>query len=265
MWTQSERNPVTDFFDELNSVDAGGGDSGPSAPDFIGGFGLGYIAGRPPTFEGSVELPNGTSPFMTRYAPSYVSDDNLGVHDEWGLFADASAPFVGNVQADLVRAGYLGPEDIENWGAWGRTEASAMKRIMETANGSNRSWQQVLGSAVESGEIRGVGGGSGGSGRIAPTIRLTNADDLRATFRQVARQTTGGVFVEDDQIDAMVESYHQKERDYQRALAGGGGETEGAPSAGTFAAAALEEVDPGGATANRFAAITASMINMARG
>ena len=241
------------------------GEEAPPLPSFIGGFGLDYIAGRPP-----LQVP-GANPALSEAVVGAgelidpITGQSLGVgyqpvyvkNDEYAFFANASPRYVFSVQSDLIAAGYLNPGDIREDGKWGDKEAEAMKGIMEVANGSNRSWQNVLGGAKQSGMARRSSGG-----RVAPTIRLTNTDDLKATFRQVARQTTGGVFVDDSQLDAMVEAYHQKERDYQRSLAGGGGTAEAAPSAGTFASTSLEEMDPGAATGNRFAQMTAVLGSM---
>ena len=252
--------------DDLEEIAAnqGGDEVSLPRPSFIGGFGLDYVAGRPPlqvpganpAFSSAVVGATGafgaTGQFLgTGYQSRYIKDD------EYNLFANASRQYVFRVQSDLVAAEYLDADEIREFGRWGDKEAKAMKRIMEVANGSNRSWQNVLGGAKQSSIARAEQSLSGGPGRVAPTIRLTNTDDLKATFRQVARQTTGGVFVEDSQLDAMVEAYHQKERDYQLSLASGAGETEAAPSVGTFAETSLEEMDPGAATGNRFARMTA--------
>ncbi len=258
----NEGEPIWDP-NELYNIDTSDDDDDDlPGPSFIGGFGLDYIAGRPPlqvpganpafssSVVGATKAFTATGEFVgTGYQSRYIKND------EYGLFANVSPQYVFNVQSDLIAAGYLDVDDVREFGKWGDSEAGAMKDIMEVANGSNRSWQNVLGGAKQSGMARRASGGGGG--RIAPTIRLTNTDDLKATFRRVARQTTGGVFVDDSQLDAMVEAYHQKERAYQRSLVGGGGTAEAAPSAGTFAETSLEEMDPGAAQGSRFAQMTA--------
>lgn len=136
-----------------------------------------------------------------------------------------------------------------------------MKLVMEIANGSNRSWQRVLRDTIAAGGWNGGdgAGGRGAGGAMKPTIRLSNTDELRSIFRQVARRETGGVFVGEDQIEALAQAYQERERAYQQQVIAGAAEAEAPPSAETFVEMSLEEADPGAATANRFMQMTMAL------
>lgn len=219
------------------------------APSYIGGFSTEFIAGRPPSHEGFLfhSPDEGVGS-----APSYYVSDN------WGLFLGASEMYLGQVQQQLVMAGFMGVSDIRRPGVWNDGEADAMKLVMEIANGSNRSWQRVLRDTIAAGGWNG-GDGGGTGGAMKPTIRLSNTDELRSIFRQVARRETGGVFVGEDQIDALAQAYQERERAYQQQVIAGAAEAEAPPSAETFVEMSLEEVDPGAATANRFMQMTMAL------
>ena len=222
------------------------------APSYIGGFSTEFIAGRPPSHEGFLfhSPDEGVGS-----APSYYVSDN------WGLFLGASEMYLGQVQQQLVMAGFMGVSDIRRPGVWNDGEADAMKLVMEIANGSNRSWQRVLRDTIAAGGWNGGdgAGGRGAGGAMKPTIRLSNTDELRSIFRQVARRETGGVFVGEDQIEALAQAYQERERAYQQQVIAGAAEAEAPPSVETFGEMSLEEVDPGAATANRFMQMTMAL------
>lgn len=176
--------------------------------------------------------------------------------------ASMSPEAIANYQRSFVSAGLLS-EGSYSPGAWDDASIAANRVLLRTANVNGATAPQMLAALQRGAASRAPSGGGGG--RIAPTIRLTNRDDLKAAFRQVARQVSGGIFVEDDQIDGMVDAFHDKERSYQRALARGGGETEAAPSAQTFAETSLGELDEGGAEANRFQAMASAMTQLVGG
>ena len=228
-------------------------------PTFITGAPAG---GNNPAAQGATGQPGGG---LVPVEPRYFQNDEAYL---WFGDGRATAPrqmsaeTIADYQRRFVAAGLMS-EGSYSSGEWDNVSVRANRELLRMANVNGTSATNMLAALQNAGTAaRQRLTGSGSGGRVAPTIRLTNTDDLKATFRQVARQTTGGVFVDDSQLDAMVEAYHQKERDYQRSLAGGGGTAEAAPSAGTFAATSLEEMDPGAATGNRFAQMTAVLGSM---
>lgn len=183
--------------------------------------------------------------------PRYFENDQAYIwFDDRARVPNAMSPeSVALYQDKMVRAGLL-DEDNFTRGVWDAASVDANRGLLRIANVNGASAAAMLAYLAEMG-----GPVKDDGGKVAPTIRLTNRDDLKATFKQVAQTKTGGVFVEDDQIERMVDAYHKSERVYQKALARGG-EVGAAPSAQTFAEMSLEEQDPGGATANRFQKMT---------
>lgn len=254
----------------------GAGADNASPPGFIGGFdedfsvmvmrqeedvrrqlrdeGVGFVQG----------IPRGN--FTVEVTPRYFDDQ------EWNLFAGLSPERIRSVQIQMVNAGFLDPEDMQlGLGRWAQGEAGAMADIMAIANGNGMSWQQVLASGLQSAEFRaqfgggGRGRGGGGGGGARPTIRISNADDLRLTFRNVARQVSGGVFIDGEQVDRMVEGYQQAERDFQNQVIAGAAEVEEAPSPDAFTVTQLEELDPQAIEGNRFAGMASVMQTLIEG
>ena len=216
------------------------------------------VGGNNPAAQGATGQQGGG---LAAQPPRYFENDEAFL---WFGDGRATAPgqmspeSIAHYQQRFEAAGLLSPGSYAP-GAWDSSSISANRELLRIANVNGTSATNMLASLQNAGTAaRRRFAGGGGGGRVAPTIRLTNADDLKATFRQVARQTTGGVFAEDDQIEEFVRLYQAKEADYQRSLAsGGGGTVESAPSAQAFAASHLEEVDPGAAQGSRFAQMTA--------
>lgn len=160
---------------------------------------------------------------------------------------------IAGLQAQYEQAGLLA-EGSYTPGFWDEASVSANRNLLEEANISGLTARDVLGRRLQSAADF-ASPSSGGGRSLPPTVRISNSDDLRSVFRQVARQQTGGVFAEDDQIEAMVTAFQNQERSFQQA-AMSGGEVESAPSAQTFAENELESLDPGSAQANRFQQMT---------
>lgn len=160
----------------------------------------------------------------------------------------------------LVQGGYMSADQVRTYGrVWGANEQTAMIQVLSDANANGMTWEQVLIGAAASGQwrasLRTGGRSGGGGGGRRPTVRLSNPDDLRLAFRQAARGVTGGVFVEEDQIDRMVQAYQSLEAQEQNQVIEGAATVTQAPSPDAFAVTQLEELDPGGIEANRFAGI----------
>ncbi len=220
-------------------------DGGESTISYVGSYTQDFIDSRP----GRTDHLTAIDPHSV---PSYIRDDN------WSLFWGLSEARVEQIQHRLIDGGFMDEGHVRDWGRWNDGEASAMFSVMDIANGTNRTYSEVMSAAIQAG---GLDRGSGGSGRLPPTIRLSNPDDLKAAFKQVARQKHGGIFVEDDQLDGMVKSFQEQERAFQLAAAGGG-EVTSSPSAQTFAEGEFEASDPGGADANRFQSMTRVLQNL---
>jgi len=243
---QTNDEPVdpTEFSQGLGTV--GGQEDEGDGPVFIGGFDQDFIDARPST--GEIDLGGYRPPVEDPYVQ----------FDEWRLFQGKSTEYITGVQQRLIEAGFMNESHVRSWGVWNDGEASAMFGVMDVANGTGRSFNGVLTQSILHGGAPQSGGGSGGA---RPTIRLSNPEDLKAAFKQVARQQHGGVFVEDDQLDGMVTSFQDQERKFQLA-AQRGGEVTSNPNAQTFAEGALEEADPGGADANRFQQMTRTLMSI---
>ena len=162
------------------------------------------------------------------------------------------------VQAGLLKSGKYSP------GVWDAASVKANESLLTQANtlGRTASWTlDSLARSLFAVTDTGGSGGGGGGGSLPPVIRITNSADLKAIFRQTARQQTGGVFVEDSQIDQMVTAFQDGERQFQqKALKGG--EVVAPPSAQTFGEGEIEKSDPGGTVANRFQSMTRVLLSL---
>lgn len=184
--------------------------------------------------------------------PRYTNEEEAWIYD----FRGGDEASTSLRQFDLINAGYLDEDDISGWGIWGGAEADAMRDVMIVGNQTGQSWQQVLvrsqAARQATASRRGSGRGGRGGGRAAPTFRVTNPADLRQTFRDVARRRTGGVFIDESQIDSMIKAYQAEEESAQRKMMGGGTVVT-PPSPEAFAIEEIDELDPHGAEATRFA------------
>ena len=206
------------------------------------------------TVLGGIEPVNGVAgndifgPIPAPSVPAYLSSD-VAIPARW------SGERINDLQKQLVKGGWLNPNSILDFGVYDAPTSTAWRNLLTQSNRSGQNWVATLrrsSSSAAKQRLADRRADSAGGGGRAPTIRLSNPDDLEATFRQVSQVRSGGVWVEDDQIAAMVRAYQSEEANFQRQVLGGGTVTA-LPRADTFAATELEEIDPGGATANRFA------------
>ena len=235
--------PPTDPTVNIPIVTPEADDEGSSTSDgVIGGFDNYFLANRPIRYSGSTG--GSTSP---------VSQFLYFDGDEWNLFQGRSPEYIASIQRQFVTMGWLDPSEVIN-GTWREAEADLMKQLMDTGNATNNAWSTVFGQYQRTAPPPSGGGrrGGGGGGAKAPTIRLSNPDDLRKAFRETARSITGGVFVDDAQIDGMVKAFQGQEASFQRKAIAGGTVTD-PPSAQTFAEGEIEESDPGAVKGKRFA------------
>lgn len=155
------------------------------------------------------------------------------------LFAGLSPESLATIQADLARAGLLKeyPKGIFT------TETGlAVGKILTYANQRGLLWQDALYEWAQAGDEAGLNKGPKGP---TFTARLSNPDDLRKVFKQVAYNTMGGNFLADEDYERMVEQYQGAELAAQRrafdVAVGGGGETVEQPQAQTFAQDTMQD------------------------
>lgn len=169
------------------------------------------------------------------------------------LFANLAPESIAQIQAGLARAGLL-PKKGTAYKIWDGNTAGAMQKVLAYANQRGLVWQDALEEWASAGDESGVND-TGGSGRVF-TPQLSNPDDLRATFKQVAYQRTGGNFLDDAAYERMVASYQDAEMKAQRAqfdAATGGGTVVDQPTAKTFAETTLQQESTADVQANDIA------------
>lgn len=160
-----------------------------------------------------------------------------------GLAPEALA----SIQFRLKDAGLL---KTFNKGMWGQSEDNAMAMVFSFANRQGLSWEDALDTFAQNAELI---GGAGGAAGPAFTARLSNPDDLKKAFTQSLYNAQGGRFMDDTQMNNMVDAYHQIEYGQQRAMFDNAGTVEDAPTAETFAATEAKKMDPAGVQAAKFA------------
>lgn len=154
------------------------------------------------------------------------------------------APFIYNslspaaqdaLMTQLERAGFIEKSQFNDTVA----EVTALARVMQLANANGITYRNYLGQ-----RLAGKQSVSSGSGR---TYRTTNPDDLKAVARQVAQQTLGRGFT-DEEADRFVRAFQAEEIAEQRRASGGGTMVQAA-SADVAAEQFAEEQAPDEASA----------------
>lgn len=158
------------------------------------------------------------------------------------MFSQLAPERIADIQKALARAGILAKETA--YQIWTPETASAMGKVLAYANQRGLLWQDALDEWAAAGVAAGLDKGPAGP-KFTP--RLSNPDDLKATFRQVAYNRTGGNFMDEGAYDRMVASYQDAEMKAQRAqfdaAVAGGGTTVDAPSAQTFGEQQVKAAD----------------------
>ncbi|RMH74599.1 MAG: hypothetical protein D6683_12520 [Actinomyces sp.] len=232
-----------------------GSDNGTPSPL---GIPEGVLRPPPPPAETGTLVPDRAEQLAAQPRSPYLEGD------EYRLFSTIAAESIAQIQAALVEGGFLRDTDIRAFGTWGVDEARAMREILTVANRTGHPWQNIVMSAVNTRRQAALGTSGGGGGGLPVTIRLSDPEDLKATFRQVAIRRTGGVFVDEATLDDMVREYQKREAEFQRSARAGGTVTD-PPSPSAFAAAQIDAADPGGAAANRFAQMADVMTRLVSG
>ena len=139
-------------------------------------------------------------------------------------------------------------------GAPDNKTTTAYKNLLAVANRLGQTPDQVLGGMLSAQSQFGSGSGGGGGGARALPIRLSNPDDLKKAFGRVARETTGVGHADDELLDRMVAAFQEAERSFQtQANTQSGGTITDAPSFETFAEKFIDESQPGGRAAKKYA------------
>jgi hypothetical protein len=180
--------------------------------------------------------------------PAYFEDDLLqfgGYGEEW----------VSMTQQQLIAAGLLPEGASFSKGIWDTTSQSAFANVLAYANLRGITWEQAMADYVAMGADRLARIKGPGAQGPKFTPRLSNPEDLKKLFRQVATQNLGGKFVDDAQMESMVAAYQQIELSSQRqqfSAQVGGGQSTDTEQPDTYAERALEELDPAGTQATKF-------------
>lgn len=199
----------------------------------------GIIDSGPPGDDDDARRPIGVPPGFTPTKPVYgpfAGDNASGVYadvhsyraavplqhfagDEWrpGSLTPAE---IAELQADLVEAGLLKPNSYSR-GAWGPESAAAYEKVLSASNASGLPASMML-DRFKSGRPPDE------SAKRAPNVvALTHPDDIRDMVNQTAVRTIGRN-LRDDEVEPLINTFQQYQRDYQRALYAA--DAEGAPA-----------------------------------
>lgn len=184
--------------------------------------------------------------------------------DEW-RFTASSPEDIASIQRMLDAAGLLTGDFA--LGVWDNKTASAMKQVLAYANRSGLTWQAALQRMASGGAALKAGrrsGGGGGVGRVfAPQV--SNPEELKSIFKQASYTLLGGKsFIDDATLDRMVTAYQQEEIRAQRE-AFNRSTAVAPPSPQTFAEQQIEQTDPKGVEAARFASYVSVLDNLIGG
>lgn len=159
-------------------------------------------------------------------------------------YPDDYAPFIYNslspanqdvLMNQLEKAGLIEKSQFNDQVA----EVTALSRLLLLANANGITYKNYLGQRLAGKQTVSSGGGR--------TYRTTNPDDLKAVARQVAQQTLGRGFT-DEEADRFVRAFQAEEIAEQRRASGGGTMVQAA-SADVAAEKFAEEQAPDEASA----------------
>jgi hypothetical protein len=198
----------------------------------------------------------------TNQIARYYENDQTFIHigDTRRKAASLSAESIAGYQMNMVVAGLLGEGSYQP-GAWDKASIDANKELLQIANANGRTATSMLKWLANNSTF----GEDEDEGAFLPTRVVADTETLKEITRQVARSRTGGVFLDDAEIEKITSGYQQAQRDQDARLRQGGGETEALPSAEVFAAGEIEKINPGGATANRFQSLTRTFMGLVGG
>jgi hypothetical protein len=169
--------------------------------------------------------------------------------DQW-LPAQLPPDQLANLQKKMVSAGLLKSGEAQ-LGIWDTNSMNAYTKLLAYANASGYDAQ----TALDRWDSSHTATGDQGTPRQPLVTKLSNPDDLKAVFRKAGIETLGIGF-SSDQIDQMVNSYQQQERETQQQQyamtgygsstePGPGGEITAPPSPDAYAVTQARQQDPG--------------------
>ena len=153
--------------------------------------------------------------------------------DEWKP-ASLSPAKVAELQRQMAQAGLFGPKGKYRNGVWDKDSAAAYAEVLAYANASGMDKDTAL-------KRYQAAPADPGAGREPLVKRLTNPDDLRATFETVARTKLGRKLAPGE-VDRFVQAYQAQEGGAQEAAYNAdatGGSVTDAPNPQAFLAARI--------------------------
>lgn len=133
--------------------------------------------------------------------------------DQWRE-APTSPQDIATLQKALIETGLLSPSDVL-YGRFDPKTADAFARLLAASNQRGSEWHDELAYELTLQQNPDFGM-AGASGKAPLQIRLTNPDDLKATFQNVAQSLYGGN-LPDDVVGRMVTAYQNEESAAQTA------------------------------------------------
>lgn len=152
--------------------------------------------GGTPTLTGDLTFTGGYGFQAARGAAFYMPGD------EWRIIS--SYGDIANLQAALEAIGVLSGNYIV--GQPDAKTAEAMKKVLEAANASGLSWEQVLSGGLDAAQSAGGGRGGGGGGGGGGGAAVLTDDDIRAFANQTAQNVLGRD-LRTEEIDAFIPAF----------------------------------------------------------
>lgn len=171
-----------------------------------------------------------------------------------GIYASMTPARRAQVMDILKRKGFYGSSDPGIYA----NDINAFQRWLDYSNTMYLTADRAL---IEM--QRAMPDGMGGGGGYAPRYRVSSSDDLKVVFKQVAQNTIGRGFT-DEEAARAVQAYQNLEVQAQRAMMGGG-IVEQAPSADVFAQGFAQQIAPTEANGYKFLGIMNRIFNATGG
>lgn len=228
------------------------------------------FGGPPP---GNAGQQQSTPPLRTIYDPntgrrsSTTSTNLVGVGDvltnqgQYNIELDARGIYASLSPAErarridvLKRKGFYGSSEPGIY----NNDINAFQRWLDYANTMYFTADRAI-TEME----RTMPDGSGGGGGYAPRYRVSSSEDLKVVFKQVAQNTIGRGFT-DEEAARAVQAYQNLELQAQQAMMGGG-VIEQAPSADVFAQGFAQQIAPTEANGYKFLGVMNRIFNATTG
>jgi hypothetical protein len=162
--------------------------------------------------------------------------------DARGIYASKTPQQRAAIMDTLKRKGFYGSSDPGIYA----NDIAAFQRWLDYSNTMYMTADRSL-IEMERTMMDTSGGGGGG---YAPRYRVSSSEDLKVVFKEVAKNTIGRAF-NDDETNRAVQAYQQLQIQSQQAMMRGG-VIEEAPSADVFAQQFAQQAAPTEADAYKF-------------